>query len=422
MIIRLRYGREHRIADLRGLRCQDLRPDLPRHPVGVEALVNAALDKPVSGPALVERARGARRVVILVPDATRKATLSQVLPLVLARLARAQVAPEHITVLVACGTHPPADAATLAALLGELPAGTTVVQHDAHDDAALVAVGSLPTGLSIRLHRTVAEADLLLAISTVQHHYFAGFGGGPKLVFPGVAGYEEIQVNHGRVLDLTVRPPRRHPSCEPGVIAGNPVAEEIATAASLRPPDLALLMVMGEDGVPAWAESGPLAVVFPRACAQVRGWFEVEAGPFRRMVVSAGGYPGDHSLIQAHKALDAACRFAEPGAEVLFAAACDGGAGSPALEPFLADPRPGVIIASLAERYVQYGHTLLRLVEKTSRFRVHMLSEMPADLVRRLGMEPAPDFSAALDRWRDDSPGEVVGLMAGAAVFPRQRG
>ncbi|OYW04903.1 MAG: hypothetical protein B7X11_02435 [Acidobacteria bacterium 37-65-4] len=97
--------------------------------------------------------------------------------------------------------------------------------------------------------------------------------------------------------------------------------------------------------------------MFPRACEKVREWFEVEAGPFRRIVVAAGGFPTDHTLIQAHKALDAACRFAAPDAEVLFVAACDGGAGSPAMEPFLADPRAAAIVARLAEEYVQYGHS-----------------------------------------------------------------
>jgi nickel-dependent lactate racemase len=153
----------------------------------------------------------------------------------------------------------------------------------------------------------------------------------------------------------------------------------------------------------------------------VRSWFEVEGGPFRRMVVSAGGFPTDHTLIQAHKALDAACRFATDDAEVLFLAACDGGAGSPAMEPFLADPRASAIIARLSEEYVQYGHTTLRLVEKTGRFRVAAKTELPADLVTRLGMRAEPHVSAVLDRWRDEDPHGTVGLMAGPAVYPRRR-
>ncbi len=418
MIVKLAFGRGVVSADVRGLRCHPLEPTAPRGSDDVAGLVAAALDRPLAGPPLGELLRGRRRVVLLVPDATRKAELPTVLPLLLARLEAAGVRRDRITVLVACGTHPPAPAEELDALLGPLPAGVVVRQHDARDEATLAVAGTLPTGLTVRLHRAVLEAEVVIAVSALAHHYFAGFTGGPKLIFPGVAGYDEIQRNHARVLDLSHTPPRRHPGCEPGRVAGNPVAEEIRAAAALRPPDLLLAMVRGRDGRPAWMAAGPLDAVAEAGAAQVRAWYEVTGGPFTRLVVSAGGHPHDHTLIQAHKALDAACRFASEGADVLFAAACEGGAGSPAMLPFLEDPRPAAILARLAERYVQYGHTTLRLVEKTSRFRVRALTRLPGELVQRLGMEPVTDAQGVLDGWREAAPGDVVGLMAGVAVYP----
>jgi nickel-dependent lactate racemase len=419
MILRLPYGRDAVTADLRGMRCRLLQPSAPHGAPDVAELVGAALDAPAGGAPLAELARGRRRVVILVPDATRKAALPEVLPVMLERIARAGVGMESVTVLVACGTHPPAAPDELAALLGALPAGARVLQHDARDETALVQVGTLPTGLPVRLRREAVEADLLLSVSTLAHHYFAGFTGGPKLVFPGVAGYDEIQRNHSRVIDLATDPPRRHAGCEPGALTGNPIAEEIAMAAALRPPDLALLLVAGADRRVAWAAAGPLPAVFPAAVARVREWYETDDGPFQRVVACAAGFPSDHTIIQAHKALDAACRFAAPGAQVLFVAACDGGAGSADMAPFLADPNPRAILARLAERYVQYGHTTLRLVEKTARFDVLWKSELDVDLVRRLGAAPAPDVQAVLDRWREDAAGDVVGVMPGAAVYRR---
>ncbi|MEP0774836.1 MAG: DUF2088 domain-containing protein [Acidobacteriota bacterium] len=418
MIVKLAYGRGTVSVDVRGLRCHALEPTAPRGSDDVAGMVAAALDRPLAGPPLGELLRGRRRVVLLVPDATRKAELPTVLPLLLARLEAARVSRDGITVLVACGTHPPAPAEELDALLGPLPAGVVVQQHEARDEATLAVAGTLPTGLTVRLNRAVLEADLVIAVSALAHHYFAGFTGGPKLIFPGVAGYDEIQRNHARVLDLAHTPPRRHPGCEPGLVAGNPVAEEIRAAAALRPPDLLLAMVRGRDGRPAWMGAGPLDAVAEAGAAQVRAWYEVSAGPFTRLVVSAGGHPHDHTLIQAHKALDAACRFAAEGAEVLFVAACEGGAGSPAMLPFLEDPRPAAILARLAERYVQYGHTTLRLVEKTARWKVRALTRLPAELVERLGMEPVTDVQRVLDGWREAGPGDVVGLMAGAAVYP----
>ena len=113
-----------------------------------------------------------------------------------------------------------------------------------------------------------------------------------------------------------------------------------------------------------------------------------------------------------------ACRFASDGAEVLFLAACERGAGAADIVPFLADPRPDAIIARLGERYVQYGHTVLRLVEKTSRFRVLCVSELDLEVLRRLGFEPVSSLGVVLDRWRDEGSGATVGLMPGPPVYP----
>ena len=135
--------------------------------------------------------------------------------------------------------------------------------------------------------------------------------------------------------------------------------------------------------------------------------------------MTAGGYPTDHTLIQAHKALDAACRFAAPDAEVLFVAACDGGPGSPEMEPFLADPSVSAIVARLGDGYVQYGHTTLRLIEKTGAFRVLAKTELPGELAERVGLTPITEIAHVLGRWREEDPHGVVGLMPGAAVYPR---
>ena len=134
--------------------------------------------------------------------------------------------------------------------------------------------------------------------------------------------------------------------------------------------------------------------------------------------MSSEGFPKDETLIQAHKSLDAACRFCAPGAEVLWLAECSAGGGSPAIDPFLADPRPEAIVARLRSRYVQYGHTVLRLVDKTSRYRVSLVSELSPEVVERLGMTPVRDVQSVLDRWREEAEGDTVGVMAGPTVYP----
>jgi nickel-dependent lactate racemase len=382
-------------------------------------VVAGALDRPLDGQPLETLAQGRRQATVIVPDATRRAALPEVLPQVLRRLERGGVRTSSINILVACGTHPPADPESLRQLLGPLPPEVRVLQHDSRDEGALVAVGELRPGLPLRLHREVVNCDLLVTVGTVRHHYFAGFGGGPKMVFPGVGGHQEIQANHSLVLRRTNGEWERHPKCEPGVIDGNPVAEEIARAVDLRPPELALCLVEDGFGEVAWAESGTWRTAFTAAVDRVRGWYEIpRPSPFDLMVACGGGSPADQTLIQAHKGLDAACRFLAPGGKILYLASLEGGAGSEAMEEFLADPRPEVILRKLGESWVQYGHTTLRLVEKTSAYTVHLHAHLDHALAERLGFDCVADPAAVVGAWREEFPGATVGVMASGAVYP----
>jgi nickel-dependent lactate racemase len=385
----------------------------------VRGLASATLDQPLAGPALGDIAHGLKSATVIVPDATRKASLSEVLPVVIERLQRAGIDDGAITVLVANGTHPAVGPEAITSLVGPLLGSIRVVEHDSRAPD-LVSVGDLRVGLPVRLHPSAVECGCLITVGTVRHHYFAGFGGGPKMVFPGVGGYEEIQANHSLVLDLSGGHAVRNPGCEPGELDGNPVAEEIRRAAVLRPPDIALCLVEGREGGIAWAGAGPWEIAFEYAVERVRGWFEVShQEPFDLMVAGSGGSPTDATLIQAHKGLDAACRFLKPGGELLWVASLDGGLGSEEMAPFVDDPTPESILARLSTRWVQYGHTTLRIVEKTSRHRVHLHSHLASEVATRLGFEPVVDPAALLNQWRERYPGAQVGVMATGAVYPR---
>jgi nickel-dependent lactate racemase len=387
----------------------------------VADLIGGALDRPLSGPPLVDLATGRGNVTLVVPDATRPIDLAAVLPPVLERVERAGIDRGRTTVLVASGTHPRLTQGELEGLVGTLPAGVRIVQHDARDDDSLVAIGAAGTGLPIRVHRLAAAADLLVTIGGVRHHYFAGFGGGPKMIFPGVAGYREIQANHARVVRRVGGRTERAPDCEPGVLVGNAIAEEIAAAADLRPPDCSLCLVSGSDGRAAFAAAGPWRQAFDAAVARVRQWYEVPApGRFPLAVASGGGRPSDSTLIQAHKGLDAASRFLQPGGELLFVAEIADGSGSPEMEPFLDDPRPEAILERLGRGWIQYGHTTLRIVERTSAHRVHLVSRLDPATARRLGFHPVDDPAAVVEGWRRSHGGDAVAVLAGQPVYPRR--
>ena len=423
MIVKLPFGDDRVTLDLRGMKVRALTPSAPPGRGDISGLVGTALDAPVDGLPLAELASGRRSATVIVPDATRNAHLPKVLPVILERFRRAGIEGASITVIVANGTHPAVGEERVGLLLGAISEGVRVTEHDSRATDDLVTVGELRDGIPLRLHRAAVEAELLVTVGSVRHHYFAGFGGGPKMVFPGVGGYEEIQANHALVLRAIGGGFERHPGCEPGVLEGNPVAEEIMRVADLRPPDCAICLVEGREGGVAWTVAGSWRAAYRAAVERVRSWFEMSPGPpFDLMVAGGGGAPSDTSLIQAHKSLDAACRFLAPGGEILYAAALDGGLGSEEMQPFVDQPRPEAILERLSGGWIQYGHTTLRLVEKTSRHRVRLFSHLDPEVARRLGFEPVTDPAAVVEEWRTKHPGARVGVIPGAPVYPASPG
>lgn len=202
-------------------------------------------------------------VCVVVPDATRKCPLPELLAAVLAGLGDR---PRSTTVVVALGTHPPMTVPALARLTGPVPAGVEVVNHAWWDpdqltllatlDADVVAEvsgGRLAVAVPVRVNRRVADADVTIVVGPVLPHEVVGFSGGNKYLFPGVSGPEMIDASHwlGALLTSTAIIGR------PGV---TPVRALINRAAALVPGRrLAVCVVTdpGGDGLHAVAVGDP---------------------------------------------------------------------------------------------------------------------------------------------------------------------
>src|ERR1700676_3681942 len=98
------------------------------------ASIEAALDRPVTGPALAALAAGKRSAAISVCDITRPAPNPVVLPPLLRRLEAAGVPRENTRILIATGLHRPATEAEIRHIVGEDVASRyTVLNHDARN-------------------------------------------------------------------------------------------------------------------------------------------------------------------------------------------------------------------------------------------------------------------------------------------------
>ncbi len=244
----------------------------------------------------------ARSAVVLVPDETRKDVAAKALPLLLPRLAALGV---PFTVGVATGKHPPAPG----------PAGAWL--HDARDPA-LRSVGTTAHGTDVRFPGIVLDADLRILVTEVRPHYFAGYAGGAKMLFPGVAGEAGIWRNH----ELKAAPGARL-----GVVDGNPCRRDLEEAAALAGPAFAINVVRHPGGGLVGATAGHPVASHRAAVALARPVFEVPRGERVDTVVVSDRHPVTMNLYQACKLLPPAGALLGEGGRVVVVAELGDGIG-----------------------------------------------------------------------------------------------
>jgi len=352
----------------------------------ISSAVERALDEPEGSSALSEMIPGSGRVAVLVSDITRGRTAAALLAPVLEYLERNGAGAERTTIYIASGMHRGQSPAEIETQLGTAVAGRyRVVQHDAREAYALLDAGTTSFGTRCLFNRGAALSDLIVGLGAVSFHYFAGFGGGRKLILPGISGEETIMTNHRRSL-------KEDPAegladgCRPGSLDGNPVHEDMAEGVSLlHSPIFMVNAVAGAGGAPAFVNAGDIYLSHRNATSILLEKYTFPAGRRRGAVIaSAGGSPKDINLLQAHKAIRQASLAVKDGGLLLMAAACAEGIGSDSLEDDFKYGREEVP-SRVSRRYTLNSQASMSIFEITERIEVRLLSGLPDETLEKFG-------------------------------------
>ncbi len=288
-------------------------PRFAEPPLGVSALLTAALERPIGSAPLEARVRPGDRVTVIVSDRTRDEPRRELLAAVRARLPSVR-----LTLAIATGTHGPSGGPASVGLAGVDLAGVTVVDHDGGSPADLVDVGETARATPVRVHRCVVEADLVVATGVIRPHYFAGWGAGAKAVFPGLAESTAARVNHRF---------KTHPSALPGAVDDNVCRLDMEDAALLAAPRAFLLDGVADgEGAIRGAVAGDLLTAFRTGVDLARPWVTVTA-PRSRLIVVEDQAPVTDSLYQACKLVAAVAARLLPGGTIVLVAPCADGIG-----------------------------------------------------------------------------------------------
>jgi lactate racemase len=225
----------------------------------VDEMLSDALARIDDVPQLKGTASSSQKAAIIVDDLTRPTPVTEILGILLPYLDEKGYVRENVTIVVALGTHPSLTEEQLEKRLGRaVLSSRKVVQHNAwQNDLVLVKIAG--SDRVVKINPAVAHADLRIGISSILPHPMAGFGGGPKIVFPGVADFDSIKVHHPKNV--------LHPRAALGITKGNPFHEEIAEVARAAGLHLSINCVYDAGGAITSITAGSPDNAYARAIA-----------------------------------------------------------------------------------------------------------------------------------------------------------
>ena len=157
--------------------------------------IEQAFAHPIGTPILEELARGKRRVAIAVDDISRPAPAARLMPLLMRQLEAAGVSLDDVVVVLGTGTHAAMHKEAIVKKVG-LEAAERLDVHNSSPYGNTADMGTSARGTPVHINSFFASADLKIGVGSITPHSGPGFGGGAKVVIPGVAGIETISSMH----------------------------------------------------------------------------------------------------------------------------------------------------------------------------------------------------------------------------------
>jgi nickel-dependent lactate racemase len=331
---------------------------------------------------------GASRVLVIVNDYTRPTPndliLAAIEPLLTER---------DPVYLVASGTHRPPRESEYQHIFG--PAffdrnRSRVRYHDAASRDGLYLVGRTGFGTDVWLNRELHRSDRVIAINSIEPHYFAGFTGGRKGFLPGIAGSATIAHNHNMVT---------HPQSLPFGLAGNPVHEDMTEAARMvTRPVFSIQLVQDRNHRLLAVRSGDLFSSFDRACADARRVFAVPVRQRADIILSVLRAPYDINFYQSQRAVEfARSALKSPSVQITVSACRDGVGNDGFVRCFAGCNAPADVLARMDEAAFGWHKSarLAQIMQSTDLYTV--MDGVPDEAIRSVFMTPFRTVQQALD-------------------------
>jgi nickel-dependent lactate racemase len=355
----------------------------PRHFHEDRQAVAQSLSNPDGAADLDSFLSGRKRILVVINDHTR--------PVVSAVLKHLSLKEKEVTTIVATGTHRPPDREELVCLLGGSgpPYGGNVAVHDATDSKSLRPLGRTSRGTDVHLNSAVFDTDGIVAIGSVEPHYFAGFTGGRKFLLPALAGFRSVEMNHSLALDERAKIL---------TLAGNPIHEDFMEALHMfgRDEDIfSIQLVMNSKHEISYASSGNIVSSFTNAVEQATRTYTCRIECKADIVVAIVNPPLDIDLYQAHKAIENVKLALNDRGVLILVAKCKDGVGSRAFYDLLASKQD--VFQVVKQKYTFGGHKALKIAQLLQRAQIFAVTSLFPNMLKEISINPYSNVQDALN-------------------------
>jgi len=264
--------------------------------------IAAAFTCPLGTDRVCQVARGARSAVIIVDDLGRPTPVEPLCLATVQELHQAGLKSEEITVIIGTGTHRPLTQRQARARLGRAAAEVgKIISHDSFSPR-VEFLGLTSAGTPVLVNEEAAQAELSVSISSVYAHSLTAWGGGAKMVLPGITHASSTRTHHNHI-------PGGPRAGAPGRSRSRRDVEEAARMFGL---DVAVCAVVNSRKELCGLFVGDPTKAHRKAVAWARRVHATDLAGASADLVIANAYPFDSDSSQLGKGLWAQAYFGAP--------------------------------------------------------------------------------------------------------------
>ena len=372
--------------------------------------IKTAINNPINSRSFKEFLSDAKKVLVIVNDATRPTPTQKILEFIFDDLKQIQ-----FNFIIATGAHRGPSQEEYLQIFGIFyeQIKEQIIVHDARVEDDMVFLGKSTNGTEMYVNKAGVEADKIIIISSVEPHYFAGYTGGRKSFLPGIAGYKTIEQNHKLALV---------PEAKALALDGNPVHEDMIDAIKTVKQEIFSIMTVLDKHHNVYATCcGHINDSFHAAITMAN---EVFAAPLKEkadIVVSVVKFPQDIDLYQAQKGIDNAKLALKKDGIMILVAKCRCGIGGKAFADLLgSSDTPEAALETIEKGYVLGYHKAAKMAEIGLWAQMWGVTDVEPEIISKLFIKPFADLQTAIDQALEEKGKEasVLFLMDGGLTVP----